>query len=232
MLPLKDTIPSRSFPIVNWALLAANVVVFLLMVGDNRLTEAWIAALALVPARFLANPTDPAELITIFTSMFMHGGWFHLFSNMLALYIFGDNVEDRMGSQRYFLFYLICGIAAALVHVMFNPTSPIPTVGASGALSGVLAAYLLFFPSARVITLVPIFFLPWLVEVPAVVYLGLWFLSQLANGLFSIMVNVQAMGGVAWWAHIGGFVAGLILAPFFRQRRYWRRYYVDEYYPW
>jgi membrane associated rhomboid family serine protease len=232
MLPLKDTIPSRSFPIVNWALLAANVVVFLLMVGDNRLTEAWIAALALVPARFLANPTDPAELITIFTSMFMHGGWFHLFSNMLALYIFGDNVEDRMGSQRYFLFYLICGVAAALVHVMFNPTSPIPTVGASGALSGVLAAYLLFFPSARVITLVPIFFLPWLVEVPAVVYLGLWFLSQLANGLFSIMVNVQAMGGVAWWAHIGGFVAGLILAPFFRQRRYWRRYYVDEYYPW
>ncbi|WP_028460000.1 rhomboid family intramembrane serine protease [Chloroflexus sp. Y-396-1] len=232
MLPLKDTIPSRSFPIVNWALLVANVVVFLLMVGDNRLTEAWIAALALVPARFLANPTDPAELITIFTSMFMHGGWFHLFSNMLALYIFGDNVEDRMGSQRYFLFYLICGIAAALVHVMFNPTSPIPTVGASGALSGVLAAYLLFFPSARVITLVPIFFLPWLVEVPAVVYLGLWFLSQLANGLFSIMVNVQAMGGVAWWAHIGGFVAGLILAPFFRQRRYWRRYYVDEYYPW
>ena len=232
MLPLKDTIPSRSFPIVNWALLAANVVVFLLMVDDNRLTEAWIAALALVPARFLANPTDPAELITIFTSMFMHGGWFHLFSNMLALYIFGDNVEDRMGSQRYFLFYLICGIAAALVHVMFNPTSPIPTVGASGALSGVLAAYLLFFPHSRVITLVPIFFLPWLVEVPAVVYLGLWFLSQLANGLFSIMVNVQAMGGVAWWAHIGGFVAGLILAPFFRQRRHWRRYYVDEYYPW
>jgi membrane associated rhomboid family serine protease len=232
MLPLKDTIPSRSFPIVNWALLAANVVVFLLMVGDNRLTEVWIAALALVPARFLANPTDPAELITIFTSMFMHGGWFHLFSNMLALYIFGDNVEDRMGSQRYFLFYLLCGVAAALVHVMFNPTSPIPTVGASGALSGVLAAYLLFFPSARVITLVPIFFLPWLVEVPAVVYLGLWFLSQLANGLFSIMINVQAMGGVAWWAHIGGFVAGLILAPFFRQRRYWRRYYVDEYYPW
>jgi len=232
MLPLKDTIPSRSFPIVNWALLVANVVVFLLMASNDRLTEAWIATLALVPARFLANPTDPAELITIFTSMFMHGGWFHLFSNMLALYIFGDNVEDRMGSQRYLLFYLICGVAAALVHVVFNPTSPIPTVGASGALSGVLAAYLLFFPSARVITLVPILFLPWLVEVPAVIYLGLWFLSQLANGLFSIMVNVQAMGGVAWWAHIGGFVAGLILAPFFRQRRYWRRYYADEYYPW
>lgn len=164
--------------------------------------------------------------------MFMHGGWFHLFSNMLALYIFGDNVEDSMGSQRYLIFYLLCGVAAALTHVFFNPNSPIPTVGASGALSGVLAAYLLFYPSARVITLIPIFFLPWLVEIPAVVYLGLWFISQLANGLFSILIDVQAMGGVAWWAHIGGFVAGLVLAPLFRQRRYVRRYYRDQYYPW
>ncbi|WP_298403393.1 rhomboid family intramembrane serine protease [uncultured Chloroflexus sp.] len=232
MLPLKDTIPSRSFPAVNWALLVANVVVFFFMARDARLAEAWIAALALVPARFLANPLDPTELITVFTSMFMHGGWFHLFSNMLALYIFGDNVEDSMGSQRYLIFYLLCGVAAALTHVFFNPASPIPTVGASGALSGVLAAYLLFYPSARVITLVPIFFLPWLIEIPAVVYLGLWFISQLANGVFSILIDVQAMGGVAWWAHIGGFVAGLALAPLFRQRRYVRRYYRDQYYPW
>lgn len=232
MLPLKDTIPSRSFPAVNWALLAANVVVFLFMVRNARLAEAWIDELALAPARFLSNPLDPSELLTIFTSMFMHGGWFHLFSNMLALYIFGDNVEDSMGSQRYLIFYLLCGVAAALTHVFFNPNSPIPTVGASGALSGVLAAYLLFYPSARVITLIPIFFLPWLVEIPAVVYLGLWFISQLANGLFSILIDVQAMGGVAWWAHIGGFVAGLVLAPLFRQRRYVRRYYRDQYYPW
>ncbi|MGQ9483383.1 rhomboid family intramembrane serine protease [Chloroflexus sp.] len=232
MLPLTDTIPSRSFPTVNWALLVANVVVFLLMVGNDRLTEAWVATLALVPVRLLADPLDPTQLLTIFTSMFMHGGWFHLFSNMLALYIFGDNVEDRMGSQRYLIFYLLCGVAAAFAHVMFNPTSPIPTVGASGALSGVLAAYLLFFPTARVVTLVPIFFLPWLIEVPAIVYLGLWFISQLANGLFSIIIDVQEMGGVAWWAHIGGFVAGLVLAPLFRQRRYVRRYYLDEYYPW
>lgn len=232
MLPLKDTIPSRSFPAVNWALLAANVVVFLFMARDARLAEAWINELALVPARLLSNPLDPSELLTIFTSMFMHGGWFHLFSNMLALYIFGDNVEDSMGSQRYLIFYLLCGVAAALTHVFFNPNSPIPTVGASGALSGVLAAYLLFYPSARVITLIPIFFLPWLVEIPAVVYLGLWFISQLANGLFSILIDVQAMGGVAWWAHIGGFIAGLVLAPLFRQRRYVRRYYRDQYYPW
>lgn len=232
MLPLTDTIPSRTFPAVNWALLAANVIIFLLMVGNDRLTEAWVATLALVPVRFLANPLDPTQLLTIFTSMFMHGGWFHLFSNMLALYIFGDNVEDRMGSQRYLIFYLLCGVAAAFAHILFNPTSPIPTVGASGALSGVLAAYLLFFPTARVVTLIPIFFLPWLVEIPAIVYLGLWFISQLANGLFSIIIDVQEMGGVAWWAHIGGFVAGLVLAPLFRQRRYVRRYYLDEYYPW
>ncbi|OAN40524.1 rhomboid family intramembrane serine protease [Chloroflexus islandicus] len=232
MFPLKDTIPSRSFPAVNWALLAANVVVFLFMVRDTRLAAAWINELALVPARFLANPLDPAELLTIFTSMFIHGGWFHLFSNMLALYIFGDNVEDSMGSQRYLIFYLLCGVAAALTHVLFNPSSMLPTVGASGALSGVLAAYLIFFPSSRVITLVPVFFLPLLFEIPAVVYLGLWFISQLANGVFSIFIDVQAMGGVAWWAHIGGFVAGLVLAPLFRQRRYERRYYRDQYYPW
>lgn len=232
MLPLKDTIPSRSFPAVNWALLAANVIIFLLMAGNARLAETWVNELALVPARFLTNPLDPAELLTIFTSMFMHGGWFHLFSNMLALYIFGDNVEDSMGSQRYLIFYLLCGVAAALTHVFFNPNSPIPTVGASGALSGVLAAYLLFFPASRVITLVPVFFLPLFFEIPAVLYLGLWFISQLANGVFSIFIDVQAMGGVAWWAHIGGFVAGLVLAPLFRQRRYVRRYYLDEYYPW
>ncbi len=232
MLPLKDTIPSRTFPVVNWALLVTNVVVFLFMARDVWLAEAWIDVLALVPARLLARPFDPAELITILTSMFMHGGWFHLFSNMLALYIFGDNVEDRMGSQRYFIFYLLCGIGAALTHVFFNPDSQVPTVGASGALSGVLAAYLLFFPSSRVITLVPIFFIPWFVEIPAVVYLGLWFISQLANGVFSILIEAQALGGVAWWAHIGGFVAGLVLAPLFQQRRTYRRFYPDEYYPW
>ncbi len=232
MLPLKDTIPSRTFPMVNYSLLAANVIVFFFMARDAGLAESWIKALALVPARLLADPFSPIEILTIFTSMFMHGGWFHLFSNMLALYIFGDNVEDRMGSQRYLLFYIICGVGAAFSHVMFNPASPIPTVGASGALSGVLAAYLLFFPTARVITLIPIFIFPWLVEIPAVVYLGFWFISQLANGLFSILIDVQAMGGVAWWAHIGGFVAGLALAPFFRRRRSYHYYYRDEYYPW
>jgi membrane associated rhomboid family serine protease len=164
--------------------------------------------------------------------MFLHGGWAHLISNMLALYIFGDNVEDRMGSFRYLLFYLLCGLVAAFVHIGFNPNSSMPTIGASGAISGVLAAYVLFFPTARVITLVPLFFLPWFIEIPAMIYLGMWFFSQLLNGLFTVVSGVQAFGGVAWWAHIGGFLAGMIVAPLFAKRHYVRRTYVDEYYPW
>jgi len=164
--------------------------------------------------------------------MFLHGGWVHLLSNMLALYVFGDNVEDRMGQGRYLFFYLVCGLAAAVVHIFINPNSPIPTIGASGAISGVLAAYLLYFPSARVITLVPLFFLPWFVEIPALFYLGSWFVSQLFNGVLSFVTGAQAFGGVAWWAHIGGFVTGLVLAPLLAPRRYLRRIYVDEYFPW
>ncbi|HXF86160.1 MAG TPA: rhomboid family intramembrane serine protease [Anaerolineales bacterium] len=232
MLPLKDTIPSRTFPIVNWLLIFINVFVFMLMATAESLGMAWIRIFALIPQRFLLDLANPHEYLTIFTSMFMHGGWAHLFSNMLALYIFGDNVEDRMGSGRYLLFYLLSGVAAAAVHIFFNPTSPIPTVGASGAISGVLAAYLLYFPTSRVITLVPLFFLPWFVEIPALFYLGMWFFSQLFNGLFAIVSGVQALGGIAWWAHVGGFAAGFFLAPFLGRRRYVRRYYLDEYYPW
>jgi len=164
--------------------------------------------------------------------MFLHGGAFHLFSNMLALWIFGDNVEDRMGHVRYLLFYLLCGIAAALTHVYLNPTSPIPTVGASGAISGVLAAYFILFPNASVYTLIPLFFF-WIevVRIPAVIYLGFWFLSQLFNGVFALSVDtLQASGGVAWWAHVGGFVAGLVLVWFFRKPP--ERRYADEYWPW
>jgi membrane associated rhomboid family serine protease len=232
MLPLKDTVPSRSFPIVNWTLIAANVFAFVWLADAGAGSERLVAAFALVPKRFLLDLANPYECLTLFTSMFMHGGWAHLFSNMLALYIFGDNVEDRMGSGRYLLFYLLSGLAAAFVHIFFNANSPVPTVGASGAISGVLAAYLIFYPTARVITFIPVFFLPWFVEIPALFYLGMWFFSQLFNGLFSVMAGVQAFGGVAWWAHVGGFAAGLVLAPFFARRRYVRRVYLDEYYPW
>jgi len=212
-------------------LLILNVAVFLWVASRGRYADAWVATFGLVPARFLLY-LDFGNVLTLFTSMFLHGGWAHLFSNMLALYIFGDNVEDRMGSRRYLIFYLTCGVIAALVHIAFNPTSPIPTIGASGAISGVLAAYLIYFPSARVITLVPLFFLPWFVEIPAIVYLGLWFISQLFNGVFAIVTDAQALGGIAWWAHIGGFVGGLLLAPLLARRRYVRRIYFDEYFPW
>jgi membrane associated rhomboid family serine protease len=232
MLPLKDTIPSRTFPIVNWTLISLNVLTFFWLAGAGPGSERLVAAFAFVPKRFLLDLANPYEYLTLFTSMFMHGGWAHLFSNMLALYIFGDNVEDRMGSGRYLVFYLLSGLAAAFVHLFFNASSPVPTVGASGAISGVLAAYLIFFPGSRVITLIPVFFLPWFVEIPALFYLGMWFFSQLFNGLFSIAAGVQSFGGVAWWAHVGGFMAGLILAPFFARRRVIRRYYIDEYYPW
>lgn len=232
MLPLKDTVPSRSFPIVNWMLIILNVLAFLWLSGAGPWQERLINAFALIPRRLVLDWSNPFEYATIFTSMFMHGGWAHLLSNMLALYIFGDNVEDRMGSGRYLVFYLLSGVAAALAHVFFNPLSPLPTVGASGAISGVLAAYLLFFPTARVITLIPLFFLPWFVEIPAIIYLGMWFVSQLFNGMFAVAAGIQALGGVAWWAHIGGFVAGFILAPLFARRRVIRRVYIDEYSPW
>lgn len=231
MLPLYDTVQARSFPFVNWSLIVANIAIFLVEVALGADAEWFVAALGVVPARLLANP-GPDQIATLFTSMFLHGGWSHLLSNMLALYIFGDNVEDRMGGGRYLAFYLICGLIAALTHVFFNPDSPIPTIGASGAISGVLGAYLILYPTARVITLIPVFFLPWFVEIPALVYLGMWFLSQLLNGTLAIIIGAQGFGGVAWWAHAGGFVAGIVLVGLFIQRRNRRRVYVDEYWPW
>lgn len=231
MLPLQDTVPSRSFPVVNWLLIAANVVIFMMMASLGPAAERVVAFLGVVPVQFLRHPL-PFEWLTIFTSMFLHGGWAHLFSNMLALYIFGDNVEDRLGSGRYLLLYVASGVIASVVHIVVNPNSAVPTIGASGAISGVLAAYVLFFPGARVITLVPLFFLPWFVEIPALFYLGFWFFSQLFNGLLTIVSGTQSFGGVAWWAHVGGFVAGLFLGPMLARRRYRRRVYIDEYYPW
>ncbi len=231
MLPITDTVQSRSFPFVNWMLIALNVLLFFILAKSSASADAYVQIFGVVPARFLSQP-DLFALFTLFSSMFLHGGWVHLVSNMLALYIFGDNVEDRMGSGRYLLFYLLCGLVAALVHIAFNQDSLIPTIGASGAISGVLAAYLVLFPTARVITLIPLFFLPWFVEIPAVLYLGFWFVSQLLNGLLTVMTGAQAFGGVAWWAHVGGFVAGLVMVKLFAHQRYPRRVYVDEYYPW
>ena len=230
MIPLRDTVPSRSFPFVNWLLIVLNVVVFLVILSLRSDAEGFVAALGLVPKRLLTDP-QPWELVTPFTSMFLHGGWAHLLGNMLALYVFGDNVEDRLGSGRYLVFYLLCGLVATFAHVVINAESTVPTIGASGAISGVLAAYVVFYPTSRVITLVLLLFLPWFVQIPATIYIGFWFVAQLLNGVLTVVKGQQAMGGVAWWAHVGGFLAGLAFAPLFALRPV-RRAYADELYRW
>lgn len=228
MFPLRDTVQARSLPLMNWTLIAVNVLVFVLLLSEPR-AELWIARYGLTPAQLFSTPT---AWLTIVTSMFLHGGLFHLISNMWALYIFGDNIEDRMGPGRFLIFYLLCGGVAAIVHVWMNPGSTIPTVGASGAISGVMGAYLVLFPYSRVITLIPFFFFPYLFEVPALFFIGLWFGGQLMNALVTSALAPPDVGGVAWWAHVGGFVAGIVLVRLFVVRRFVRRVYVDEYFPW
>ncbi|MEY2544213.1 MAG: hypothetical protein QOE81_1674, partial [Verrucomicrobiota bacterium] len=154
----------------------------------------------------------------LLTHQFLHGGWFHIIANMWTLWIFGDNVEDRMGPGRFAIFYLLCGTIAGTTHLLTNPDSTVPSVGASGAIAGVLGAYLLFFPTARLIVLFPIFFFPLFFEVPAVFYLAIWFFGQLFSGT-AALAGPQQVGGIAWWAHIGGFIGGMLLCGLFAQRR-------------
>lgn len=211
MIPLRDTNRAGSFPVMNWLLIIANALVFFYEIGlSNSGLQSFVSSYALVPARLESQPAVFA--VTIFTSMFMHAGWFHILSNMWVLFIFGDNVEDRLGPIGYLIFYLLGGVAAAALQTFVSLGSNIPVLGASGAIAGVLGAYLLLAPGSRVMTLVPIFFFISFIEVPALVFIGFWFVSQLFSGLASI--GTQA-GGVAWWAHIGGFVVGLVLAPLF-----------------
>ncbi|HLK12772.1 MAG TPA: rhomboid family intramembrane serine protease [Candidatus Binatia bacterium] len=209
MIPLRDTIPSRRVPLVNHLLIAANVGVFLYELSLGSRMEHFVLAHGLVPRTISAH--------SVLTSMFLHGSWFHVLANMLYLWIFGDNVEDRLGHLRYVLFYLLCGAAAAVAQTLTNPHSTVPMVGASGAIAGVTGAYLLFFPRARIVTLVPVLFFIQVVEVPAVFFLLFWFVMQLAAGLQALGVR-QSLGGVAFWAHVGGFVAGLVLGPLFARR--------------
>lgn len=231
MIPLADNIPHRRFPIINWSLIILNIFIFFFTLSLGKDAQQFVQLFGVVPYRFL-NDFDSFELGTIFSSMFLHGGWAHIFGNMIALYIFGDNVEDRLGSFRYLIFYLFSGVAASLTHIYLNQNSVIPTIGASGAISGVMGAYLLLYPTAKVITVFPILFFPYIIELPAIVYTGVWFITQFFSGVLSIVSDVQAFGGVAYWAHIGGFVAGIILLPFLIVKKYKRRKYIDEYYPW
>jgi membrane associated rhomboid family serine protease len=232
MIPIRDTVRSQSFPILNTLLIILNVLIFIYesSLGQRGL-EQFIFTYGLVPAQFWAE--GPAlGWLPMFTSMFLHGSWSHLISNMLALYIFGDNVEDRMGRLRYLLFYLLGGLLAGLTHLLIYPTSPIPTVGASGAIAAVLGAYLVLYPRARVISLLPFFIIFPIVEIPAIFYLGLWFVTQLLNGAMALGAGALEGGGIAFFAHIGGFVAGMVLVWLFASRQPRRPYYPDEYQPW
>jgi len=232
VIPLRDNIPSRRGPIVNTSLIALNVLVFLfeiVVLGSDHL-QGFAYRWGLVPAEFW-QMGDLRTWVTLFTSMFLHGGWWHLISNMLALYIFGDNIEDRVGHVRYLIFYLLGGLAASGAHLVAYSSSTLPTVGASGAIAGVLGAYLVLFPQARVLTLIPIFYFVRLIEIPAFVYLGFWFISQLFNGIFALAAaDVFQSGGVAWWAHIGGFVFGLAVIRLLASRP--KAQVMGRYHPW
>lgn len=222
MIPLRDKNPTHRVPFVNVGLIVANIVVFFYELSLGPDLESFFFRYGLVPYSFLVNLFNyefTSSLTPLITSIFLHGGWMHLAGNMLYLWIFGDNVEDKLGHVRYLVFYLLCGITASLAHVIIDPSSTIPTVGASGSISGVLGAYLLMFPGARVVTIIPVLFFVEVAELPALFVLGLWFVMQFFNGLLSLGFQTAGMGGVAWWAHIGGFVAGLLLVKPFRRFR-------------
>jgi len=223
VIPLKNLSSRRSAPIVTLLLIVANVVVFLHQVtispaADDRLIKAF----GMVPVKIqyaLAGThhvTLAQALIPLFTCMFLHAGFLHILGNMWFLWIFGANVEDRMGPFVYLLFYLVCGIGSSVSQALFSWGSPVPSIGASGAISGVLGAYVLFFPASRILTLIPLFIFWFTLRIPAIVFIGLWFLIQFLSGIWSL--GMASGGGVAWWAHVGGFLIGLFLAKGVRGR--------------
>jgi membrane associated rhomboid family serine protease len=217
VIPLRDIQPRQIFPYVTVSVIVLNVLFFLyeLSLGDRELGR-FLQGYAFIPARFFEPGQWVQDGRAILLSMFLHGGWAHLLGNMLYLWIFGDNVEERLGHSGYILFYLFCGCFATMAHAFTDTESIVPTIGASGAISGVLGAYLVMFPRARVLTLIPIGYFIRIAELPALAVLGLWFVLQLFSGTLSL--GSQQSGGVAWWAHIGGFVAGMAIAWFFRGR--------------
>ena len=222
MFPLKDDIPSRHFPLVNLWLIIVNILCFVYELNLGRELDSFIIAHGFVSARFAAaqagNTISLASYLPVFSAMFLHAGLLHVFSNLWMLWVFGNNVEDRMGHGRYLLFYLLCGVGAAFAQFWANPQAQAPMIGASGAISGVLGAYFLLYPRARILTFVPIFILFYLVEIPAYFFIGFWFLMQFMQGAAQqIAVGGSVEGGVAWWAHVGGFVTGVILLYFFKR---------------
>ena len=208
MIPLRDENPTHITPVITYLLILVNIAVFVfqMMLGANN--DAFIYQFALIPAE-VTSRVSLEPIFDIFTSMFMHAGLAHIGGNMLYLWIFGDNVEDRLGSFKYIIFYIIGGVVASLTHIYTNPGSQIPTVGASGAIAAVLGAYLVLYPSQKVLTLIPLGFWLRLTMLPASVVLGLWFVLQFFQGVASL--GMPDVGGVAFWAHIGGFISGVVL---------------------
>ena len=224
MFPIRDTIPNRHVPVMTWLIILANcaVFVFQLTLSHDALAK-FFYLYGMVPDRYThfgwasQHGLPPHDFWPFLTSLFLHGGWLHIILNMWSLWIFGDNVEDRMGPIRFLIFYLLCGLAAGFLHLVTNFNSPIPSLGASGAIAGVMGAYLVLFPFARIVTLVPIFIFPLFVEIPAFFFLIFWFVVQFLSGTASFGSR-QSGGGIAFWAHVGGFVAGIALLPHFRRR--------------
>jgi membrane associated rhomboid family serine protease len=229
MIPIRDDAPRYSVPYVTYFLVALNVLIFLFEVYlgqiNPRARLQFLNQFGVVPALVTgAVPGYAAEgpvmsLLSIVTSMFLHGGWLHLIANMWVLWIFGDNIEDYLGHFKYLIFYLVSGIAASALHIGFNPDSRIASVGASGAIAGVMGAYFLLFPSARVLTLVPIIFFFTFIWLPAWIVLGYWFIAQFLSGAATSISTTQQTGGIAFWAHVGGFVAGIIMIKLFPKQR-------------
>jgi membrane associated rhomboid family serine protease len=235
MFPIKDTIPRRQFPFITYLIIFVNTVIFIIeVILPPEILKEIFYLFGLVPARYIhlewayimGLPVD--DYWPFFTNLFLHGSFLHFFSNMWSLYLFGDNVEDALGHIRFLIFYILCGIAANLTHFVFNINSTIPTIGASGAISGIMAAYMIMFPYSRIITFIPLLFIPFFFEIHAFFYIGIWFISQLLSGTTSLIAP-ELGGGIAWWAHIGGFIMGIILLPFFRKRKK-DQYFDDEYF--
>jgi membrane associated rhomboid family serine protease len=221
MIPLRDAVRSQTRPYVTWMLIAANVAVFIveLRLSGRQLTAA-IQQFGVVPSRLQEFSFGAGSLRLLYpfaTGMFLHGGWLHLIGNMWSLWLFGDNVEDRFGHFRFLLFYLLGGIAAYLLHAVLLIGSSTPAIGASGAVAAVMGAYVIMFPKARILTIVPIFFIPLFIQIPAFIFIGFWFLSQLFSGATALASRVSG-AGIAWWAHIGGFLFGILTLFLFRRR--------------
>lgn len=216
MLPLRDTIPSRNYPVVNNCLIGINIFFYLVELSKGADLNKFIYIYGLVPARYSVPQiasyfSTGQQLFALVSFMFLHGGFWHLLGNMWSLYIFGDNIEDRLGPIRYLLFYLICGITSGLSHLLLNLNSNTPTIGASGAIAGVMGAYLILYPHSKILTLIPIFIIPYFIEIPAFFFLGFWLVLQFLYALGSS----GSSSGIAWWAHIGGFIFGIIILKIF-----------------